>query len=369
MKILIVSDPYYPYPSGVTEYVHNLAKFLRKFKHEVDIVATSFDRKEDKKYDAIRVGRVFYLPFSGSYATLPVGWEVPAKMRDIVERSGYDVIHLNGPLFPNLSFYALKYSKTKTVATFHSALGKKIRFGRNIFHKLFGKYYAKLAAKIAVSRAAMLTYQPYIPGDYKIIPNGVDTERFSLKGETFPKMKEENSILFLGRLDPRKGLDRLLHAFVYVKEKVNNVSLKVVGKGPLEKTYKKLAVELGIDKEVSFEGYGKIEDIPRYFRSAKLYTSPATRGESFGIVLIEAMACGCPVVASDIEGYREVINSPKDGILVDTKDPLEYADTIVEVLRNEKLRNSLIKEGLKKVKEKFSWEKVAREIENLYKEI
>lgn len=365
MNILIVSDAYYPYPSGVTEYVHNLAKKLRELGHKVTIVATSFNPVEDKKYDAIRVGRVFYLPANGSYATMPIGMEIPARIRYIIEGGRYDIIHLNGPLFPNLSFFALKYSNTSTVATFHSASETKRRYGGKIFRAIFGNIYEKLDARIAVSEAAKMNYETYIPGEYTIIPCGVDTERFNPFGRKMPDIPE-NSILFLGRFDRRKGLHRLLRAFIYVRKNIKDVKLIIVGKGPLEDYYKKMAEDMGISKWIEFKGFATPEDIPKYYRSAGVYTSPAEGGESFGIVLIEAMASGAPVVASNIQGYNGVVQNGRNGLLVDTDNPQEYADALSSILRDSVLRKSLIQNALRDVKNIYSWDVVGKKIESLY---
>jgi len=365
MNILIVSDAYYPYPSGVTEYVYHLAKKLREFGHNVKIVATSFNPVEDKKYDVLRVGKVFYLPANGSYATMPIGTEIPARMKYIIEEGDYDIIHLNGPLFPNLSFFALKYSNTITVASFLSASESNRGFGSRIFKATFGNIYKKLNVRISISEAAKRNYESYIPGKYVTIPAGVDTKSFKSVGDTIPDIPT-NSILFLGRLDRRKGLDRLLHAFVYVKKNVKDVKLIIVGKGPLESYYKKMAEDIGVSNYVEFRGFAPIEDIPRYYRSSGVYTSPAKGGESFGIVLIEAMACGIPVVASNIQGYNEIVKNGKNGILVNTDNSREYAKALIQVLEDARLRRYLLRNALIDVKNIYSWNVVGKQIENLY---
>ncbi len=365
LNILIVSDAYYPYPSGITEYVHHLSNKLRDFGHRVDIVATSFNPIDDRRYDVIRVGRVFYLPANGSYATMPIGFDIPAKMKYIIQDGNYDIIHLNGPLFPNISFFALKYSNTFTVATFHSATENNRKYGAGIFKIVFGNIYKKLSAKIAVSEAAKRNYEPYIPGEYIIVPNGVDTDRFNKIGDKIQDIPE-NSILFLGRLDRRKGLHRLLKALPYVIKDIPDVKVIVAGSGPLEEYYKKMVKELNLLHHVEFRGFISSEDIPKYYRSCSLYTSPAEGGESFGIVLIEAMASGVPVVASNIQGYNEVIQTDKNGVLVDTKNPEEYGYALSYVLKDKGLREKLIKNGIEVVRKKYSWDVVAKKIESLY---
>jgi len=365
MKILSVTDAYYPYPSGISEYVSHLSQKLRSFGHHVDIVATSFGSAVDQKYPVMRVGRVVYIPLNKSYATMPFGFDVPAKMKWIIREGNYDVVHMNGPIFPNLSYFALKYSNARNVATFHTSSERAKGFGSGIVKMIFGRLYGKLDVRIAVSEHAGRVNQMYVPGYYHIVPNGVDTDRFCPMGEKMNDMLN-TSILFVGRLDQRKGLARLIKAFVFVRNKISDTNLYVVGSGPLLRKYLRMAKECGIEQSVHFKGFVSNEMIPRYFRSAAVYTSPAEGGESFGIVLTEAMASGTPVVASDISGYDSVIENGRNGILVNTENPHEYAGALIHVLENKKLNDKLVREGLQDVRTHYSWDIVARKIERLY---
>ena len=367
LKVLMVTDAYYPYPSGVSEYVHCLSNILRNLGHTVDIVATSFGRKEDSKYDAIRIGKVLYVPLNKSYATVPVGFDVPAKMKYLMQSSRYDVIHLNGPIFPNLSYFALKYSSTRTISTFHTSSEKVSGFGGNLFKKIFGDMNAKIDVRIAVSKQAQRTNEMYIPGKYHIVPLGIDVRRFAPRGDKCAEIGR-NSILFVGRMDPRKGLHRLLRAFTVVKREMPDALLFIVGSGPARAKYERMAVDYGVGDSVIFKGVVAISQLPEYFRSATVYTSPAEGGESFGLVLIEAMASGVPVVASSIAGYDEVIENGRNGILLDTDDPAAYAESLLNVLQSAKLRRTLIAEGLKDVTTKYSWDIIGRRIERFYYE-
>jgi phosphatidylinositol alpha-mannosyltransferase len=365
LRILMVTDAYYPYPSGVSEYVHYLSNALRDLGHKVHIVATSFGKKEDGKYDAIRIGKVFYVPLNGSYATMPVGFDVPAKMKYLMQSSRYDVIHLNGPIFPNLSFFALKYSDARVISTFLTSSEKAKGFGGSLFRKIFGDINAKIDVRIAISKQAQRTNEMYIPGKYHIVPLGIDVRRFTPRGDKYAEIGR-NSILFVGRMDSRKGLHRLLRAFAVVMREVPDARLFVVGSGAARAKYERMADDYGIKDGVIFRGPASISELPEYFRSATVYTSPAEGGESFGLVLIEAMASGTPVVASCISGYDEVIENGRNGMLVDTADPLAYAECLLKVLQGAKLRRGLISEGLKDVRTKYNWDIVGRRIEQFY---
>lgn len=365
LKVLMVTDAYYPYPSGVSEYVHHLSDTIRRFGHKVDIVATSFGRSQDTTYEAIRVGRVLYVRLNESFATVPIGFDVPAKMKYLIQDFEYDVIHLNGPIFPNLSYFALKYSNARTISTFHTSSEKVNGFGRDFFIKIFGSVNAKIDVRIAVSKQAKRTNEMYIPGEYHVVPLGIDIERFTPHGNKCADMRE-NSILFVGRLDPRKGLIRLLRAFALVRREMPEACLFVVGSGAARKKYMKIVDEYDLSDAVIFAGPVPASRLPEYFRSAAVYTSPATGGESFGLVLLEAMASGVPVVASRIAGYDEVIEDGRNGLMVDTDDPAAYAGCLLKVLGNVQLRRRLAARGLNDVMTKYRWEIIGRRIERFY---
>ncbi len=365
MKICLVSDPYYPYPSGVSEYTHYLAKYLRRLGHAVKILTTHY-RNEEYEPDVIRIGRVFYIPMNKSFATLSMGWDIPRKVKRFLEEEKFDVIHTMGPFPPSISFFALHYSKALNITTFHSTGFKYYRTGSLIFRKLFKRYIDKLHGLIAVSETSRDTFLPYIPGDYTIIPNGIDLEKFHPGVLPFSEFKnKKNKILYLGRLDRRKGLIELLRAMPLIKGELKNVILIVVGKGPLEDDCKKLVQELDLSEVVVFKGFAKSEEIPRYYATGDVYCSPALGGESFGIVLLEAMAVGKPVVTSRIPGYDRVIIDGYNGLFFDPYKPEDIAQKIIRVLQNEDLRKRLINNGKEFVKD-YSWFNIAKKIEGFY---
>ncbi len=368
MKICLVSDPYYPYPSGVSEYTHYLAKYLRRFGHQVMILTTHYQNEMPEK-DVIRVGRVFYIPMNKSFATLSVGLEIPRRVRDFLTKEQFDVVHTMGPFPPSISFFALHYSKSLNITTFHSTGFKYHRFGAYVFRKFFQKYIDKLHGLIAVSETPRDTFLPYIPGEYRIIPNGVDVERFHPKVPRIDELErlEKRKILYLGRLDRRKGLIELLNAMPLVRKEIPDAMLIVVGRGPLENDCRKLVTDLDLTDSVIFRGYAKQEEIPSYYASCELYCSPALGGESFGIVLLEAMAIGKPVIASKIPGYDRVIIDGYNGLFINPYDRNDVAEKIVSVMKSPELRNRLVACADAFVK-KYTWEQIARKIEAFYLE-
>jgi len=365
MKICLVSDPYYPYPSGVSEYTHYLAKYLRRFGHTVKILTTHY-KDEIYEPDVVRVGKVFYIPMNKSFATLSVGLDIPLRVKRFLEQEKFDVVHTMGPFPPSISFFALHYSKSLNITTFHSTGFKYYRAGSYIFRKLFKKYIKKLHGLIAVSETPRDTFMPYIPGDYKIIPNGIDLEKFHPDVLPLPELREKRyKILYLGRLDRRKGLIELLNALPLIKNEIKKILLIVVGKGPLEYECKKLVKEMNLSDAVIFRGYAKSEVIPSYYASCDVYCSPALGGESFGIVLLEGMAVGKPVVASRIPGYDRVITDGYNGLFFDPHKPEDIAQKVIRVLKDKDLRERLINNGKEFVKE-YSWFNVAKKIEGFY---
>jgi phosphatidylinositol alpha-mannosyltransferase len=364
LRILQVSDAYYPYPSGVTEYVHNLTQALRRLGHKVSILTGHNSNDEETPAGVYRLGRVVYIPMNKSFATLPVGFNLPFKVRNLLSKNRFDIIHLNGPFPPDLSFWALHYSKSVNIASFLSAgFSFNAPFAR-IFDLLFRIHNQQIHGRIALSRAAVRTIAPYMPGNYEIIPSGVDTDFFN--PQVRPRiLNHRPRVLYLSRLDERKGLPVLLKAFPKIQSEFPKVRLLVVGKGPLARYCQELAIELKIADAVEFLGFVPKEDLPSYYRSGDLYCSPALGGESFGIVLLEAMAAGLPVVASRIPGYDEVIEDGINGVLVPPQDPEALAQAVIMILKKPELKARLA-QNARRFALDHSWDRIARRMERIY---
>ncbi|MFH1367258.1 MAG: glycosyltransferase family 4 protein [Patescibacteria group bacterium] len=262
---------------------------------------------------------------------------------------------------------ALRYLKAAKVGTFHT-----YSEGSYILETLKQQakpYFARLSGLIAVSEAAKEYISRYLPGDYRIIPNGVDTERFSPSVEPFPEYKnsQDIKILFVGRMDPRKGFKFLLRAFPLIYQKITDIRLIVVGNGFLRSFYH-LSLPSVLRPRVDYRGFVSRADLPRYYASADIYCSPATMGESFGIVLLEAMASGKPVVASDIRGYNSLFQDGQEGYLVEKENPLVLAEKIIDLAGDRKKRESMGVAG-RQSSLRYDWKKVAKEIESFYYEV
>jgi phosphatidylinositol alpha-mannosyltransferase len=369
LKILQVSDAYYPFPGGVSEHLHYLSLHLRRRGHSVTILTGGYD--DMKEENVVRVGRVILTPplflFNLTELTITFSKKLPIEVRDFLRKNHFDIVHTHGPLAVNLPHLALHYSNSINVATFHTAF-----VGFN-FHKI-GRFFfyrdaKKIDAYIFVSEVAKRSLFPYYKGNFYLVPNGIDTERFNPNVPLNEKIKDMGKpiILYVGRLEPRKGLPHLIDAFPYLLERYPDSFLVVVGRGPFEKKYRELALIKGKGR-IHFQGYVSPKELPSFYRTADLYTSPAVGGETFGIVLLEAMASGTPVVASNISGYRGVIKDGENGIIVDVRNPEEYAQGIIKVLESKTLRDKLIERGLDTAK-RHDWKNISAEIERIYFEL
>ena len=367
MKILLCSDSYYPHPGGVSEYMHFLHAYLKSVGNEVMILAPHYPESFRDTQDIKRIGKCYL--FDANMATITVTFhhKLPIFVRNFIKHGKFEVIHTNGPLGWTLPYWAFHYSRGLNIATFHTAFtGTNLyRFGKIIFKREFQK---KMHGVIYPSKTARDATYPHFPLPYRIIPNGVDTARFNPRNKPLEKFQNRRpKILFLGRLDPRKGLDRLLSAFPKIKAKISDTLLIVVGAGnPID--YYKRMIPRALRDSVHFEGRVSIDLIPRYYASCDVYVSPAIGGEVFGIVLAEAMATGKPVIASNIPGYNEVITDGLNGLLFDVNDPDDIADKVIQVLRNSQLRDTLGMKGWAYA-QNISWGKIAQRVLNYYKEV
>jgi phosphatidylinositol alpha-mannosyltransferase len=248
------------------------------------------------------------------------------------------------------------------IATFHAYGGfsPSYEFGS----KVMKGEAARLHGRIAVSGAAKHFIDRYFPGDYKVIPNGVDVDRFRRAVPLSRWQDGTSNLLFVGRHEPRKGLLDLLKAYRILRKTGCNCRLLVVGTGPLGREARRYVATRRL-QGVEFLGRVSDEEKAQLFRTADVYVSPATGGESFGIVLLEAMAAGTPIVASDIHGYKGVLRRGREGLLVPPREPKELALAIARLLRDDDLRTEMGEAGVARAQE-FSWERVTAKVDDFY---
>lgn len=364
MKIGIVTTTYHPYPGGVPEHVYHTCIELGRLGHDVRVVTTHFrSGRAPNEEQVIRIGRSVPIPANGSICPVAVDVRMRRKVRRALQAARFDVLHVHEPLMPGLCLAVLAEAEVPVVGTFHA--NNEGALGYRLFRSFLDNYLDKLDARIAVSAAAVRTISRHFGGEYTIIPNGVDIERFSI---TAPARDEETfTILFVGRLEPRKGAKFLLRAMPRILREVPRARLVVVGSGPMSGYYRSHLPNNVADRVV-FAGRVSGEALTRYYAEADVFCSPATGGESFGIVLIEAMAAGAAVVASDIAGYRDVVKDGVTGLLVRRGDPDSIAEGLIRLARDGELRQRLTESAGREVRQ-YSWDRVTGRILDVYESV
>jgi phosphatidylinositol alpha-mannosyltransferase len=373
MKIGLVTPYDWSYPGGVRDHVAHLAEQFIEMGHDVRILAPASGRKSkvlDKH--VLKMGRTTPIPINGSIARIVLDPSLSLRVRRVLQREHFDVLHVHEPLVPGLSQQALRLSHTLTVGTFHAASYSSIYSTSQLAYAstypLLRPLFRRLAGCIAVSTAARQFVQRYFPADYRIIPNGVSLERFGPQVTPLAKyMDGRANILFVGRFEKRKGAKYLLRAIPFIRARHPNTRFIFVGEGRLRAGFQRYVERRGWDN-VIFTGYVSDADIPHYFSSSHIFCAPATGGESLGIVLLEAMASGRPIVASDIRGYATVVSNWADGLLTTPRQPEELADAISYLLEHESVRQQFALAGLQKARD-YAWPYVAQQVMNYYMEL
>jgi phosphatidylinositol alpha-mannosyltransferase len=362
VKIGLVSPYVYPLPGGVTQHVRYLYENLRLRGHDVRIITSSHGLQRSSEGDVIRLGKGFSMPTNGSMGTVTISPRFIGQVRDVLEREAFDLLHFHEPFVPFLSLVVLRESKSVNIGTFHAYGGwsPAYEFGS----RALGGYAARLHGRIAVSAAARHFIDRYFPGDYKVIPNGVDAERY---GRAVPVARWQDgtpNILFVGRFEPRKGVLDLLKAYRHIRRDGVEARLLLVGGGPQEREARRYVATRRLGG-VEFLGRVSDDEKLQLFRTADVYCSPATGRESFGIVLLEAMAAGAPIVASDIHGYKGVVRRGREALLVPPREPKELAAAIERLLADRELAARFSASGRQRA-EGFSWPRVTAKVEDYY---
>ena len=369
----MVSDNFYPYVGGIAEHVHFLAAELRKRGHTVKVLTAhvggrmmEYMASTPEEEHVKRIGTGWVIRSNRSFARVSVAWRPVAQIRKYFNAERFDVVHIHGSLAPTLPLAAIQASRTLNVVTFHA--GHDQSLGYALFRSELRPYFNAVQGLIAVSETARVSCAKYFPGPYHIIPNGIDLTFFRPDAGRVPGTDDGRPrILFVGRFEPRKGLKHLLSAMPEIVRHIPTVELIVVGTGLLGYSYKSF-LPPEVQQHVRWAGLVKNEERPLYYASCDVYCSPATGQESFGIVLLEAMATGKPVVASDIDGYRTVLTDGQEGLLVPPCDPPALARAIVKVLLDRDAARRYAANGLERARQ-YSWPKLAEQIEAYYAEL
>ncbi|MCI0478825.1 MAG: glycosyltransferase family 4 protein, partial [Anaerolineales bacterium] len=334
MKIALVTPYDYPYPGGVTEHIMQLDREFRRRGYDTRIIAASSQDTEPLQDNVIKVsGAVSKFNFSGSNVRVTIAPQLYQRVKRILLTEKFDIVHAHEPAAPLLCPIVLRHSHAVNVGTFHAY--RETNTVYQMARPLLRPVYKKLDGRIFVSQAVRDFTVAQFPGEYRIIPNGIDFHRFANPNLRPIEQYDDGrpNILFVGRLDKRKGFRDLIRAFPYIKREIPDARLLVVGayddkdKAPFIRYARTQRL-----RGIHFVGYVSREMLPRYYRTADLFCAPSTGFESFGIVLLEAMAAGLPIVASDIAGYRQVLTDRQEGRLVAPEDPEAIARAAIALL-------------------------------------
>ncbi len=368
MKIALVSPYDLAYPGGVANHIFALEREFIKMGHEVKLIAPAA-RGANSDERLICLGRAWPTPSSGSVARITLTPWMARMVKPVLEREKFDVIHLHEPLVPMLCTTILRLSRAATVGTFHAMDSRGYTQWKPLTILFLKKWFRKLDGRIAVSRPARDFISGHFPGNYRIIPNGVDLEHFSPEVAPLEKFHDGKiNILFVSRLEKRKGVDYLLGAYNQVRKEVGNCRLILVGPSTRWSRNHEKQVKRRGWKDIVFTGWVPQDELPRYYQTADIVCSPATGRESFGLILLEAMAMGKSIVASNIDGYASVATHGGDALMVPPKDKKSLAQALIMLATDAKLRQEMGARGKVKAAE-YGWDHIAQRVMDYYEEV
>jgi phosphatidylinositol alpha-mannosyltransferase len=359
LRIGIVCPYGWDTPGGVQNHVRDLAEYLLMQGHMVSVLAPAVDEDALPSF-VVSAGKPIAIPYNGAVARVLFGPVAFARVRQWISHGNFDLLHLHEPAIPSLSLLACWAAEGPMVGTFHAASKKQ----RAIFAvgPILEPVIEKLSVRIAVSEAARLTLTEHLETDAIVIPNGIFAERFR-NGSSRPQWIG-NTLGFVGRFEePRKGLAVLLDALPIVARAIPNVRLLIMGPGESDDVMKD--VDPQVAARISFLGRLNDEEKSDFLSSLSLYVAPNTGGESFGIILAEAMAAGAAVVASDIPAFAALLGDGLYGTLFESENAVDLANKIIELLRDDEKRTALALGGQEHAKI-FDWDNIAEQIFSVY---
>ncbi len=363
MRIGMVCPYSFDVAGGVQAHVLQLAEVMRARGHHVSVLAPASRHVELPDY-VVSAGKAVAIPYNGSVARLKFGPATLRKVRKWLADGDFDVLHLHEPNAPSLSMLALQAAEGPIVATFHASTTKSLTL--SLVQGILRPYHEKIVGRIAVSDLARRWQMEALGSDAVEIPTGVDVAAFSGAPRLEGYPRDGRSVLFLGRYDePRKGMATLLGALPALAARFPDIEILIVGRGD-EDELRDEAGELA--KHLRF--LGQVDDAEKAsaLRSADVYCAPNTGGESFGIVLVEAMAAGTPVVASDLDAFRRVLADGAAGRLVPVGDAAALGAALVDMLSDGAARARYIAAASEAVG-RYDWSVVADEIVRVYETV
>lgn len=363
MRIGMVCPYSFDVPGGVQSHVLQLAEVLRAAGHEVSVLAPASPHVKLPDY-VVSGGKAVPIPYNGSVARLRFGPATHRKVKKWIAEGDFDVLHIHEPNAPSLSMLALQAAEGPIVATFHTSTTKSLTL--SVFQGILRPYHEKIIGRIAVSDLARRWQMEALGSDAVEIPNGVDVASFAEAPLLDGYPRPGRTVLFLGRFDePRKGMAVLLAALPELVERFPEIEILVVGRGD-EDELREQAGDLA--RHLRF--LGQVDDTTKAaaMRSADVYCAPHLGGESFGIVLVEAMAAGTAVVASDLDAFRRVLADGEAGRLVPVDDADGMAAALIEILEDDELRAGYVAKASERV-HRYDWTVVSAQIMRVYETV
>ena len=359
LRIGLVCPYSWDFPGGVQNHVRDLAEFLISNGHYVEVLAPATESEDLPDY-VVSAGRAISIPYNGAVARVLFGVGANSRVRSWINDGDFDLLHLHEPAIPSLSLLACWAGEGAMVGTFHAAA----KYQKAIFAigPILEPVIEKLSARIAVSESARLTLTAHLETDAIVIPNGIYADNYR-DGSSRPQW-QGNTIGFLGRFEEdRKGLPVLLDALPIISRFIPDIRVLIAGPGDSEEVLAKVDPQLR--HRVEFLGKISEEDKADFLASVSLYIAPNTGGESFGIILAEAMAGGAAVVASDIPAFADVLGHGQYGALFESENSENLAKVTIDLLRDETKRKELAAAG-KVHAQRFDWGQVGEEIFEVY---
>ncbi|MGW0964031.1 glycosyltransferase family 4 protein [Streptomyces gelaticus] len=369
MKIGIVCPYSWDVPGGVQFHIRDLAEHLIGLGHQVSVLAPADDETPLPPY-VVSAGRAVPVPYNGSVARLNFGFLSAARVRRWLHDGTFDVIHIHEPTSPSLGLLACWAAQGPIVATFHTSNPRSRAM--LAAYPILQPALEKISARIAVSEYARRTLVEHLGGDAVVIPNGVDVGFFAAaepraEWQSGDARSEGGTIGFIGRIDePRKGLPVLMRALPAILAARPETRLLVAGRGDEEEAVASLPGAMR--ERVEFLGMVSDEDKARLLRSVDLYVAPNTGGESFGIILVEAMSAGAPVLASDLDAFAQVLDLGAAGELFANEDADALAGAAIRLLGDPQRRRELSERGTAHVR-RFDWSTVGADILAVYETV
>ena len=384
MNILFISSYFYPDGGGAENYAYNIAKGLVKRGHEVTVICSS---KNGSSYEEFLDGiRVIRLKYDFTISTAPIRLPLFYEVYRMIKKEKFGIININFhlPYYPDIAAFLSKMCKIPSVLTYHNDIVK-----RETLTNLIAQIYNYSINKISLHAVDLIiTPSPYCYNESKYlknyknkliwIPPGVDIDKYPCKKsyrihELYNIPSSSKIVLFVGvmsKAHTHKGVDYLIRAFKRVLKEINDVYLVLVGRGDMIPEYRKLCNELGISDNVIFTGFVDDKELVEYYCSSDIVVLPSiTVQEGFGMVLIEAGACGRPVIGSEIGGIKYVIREGETGLLVPPRNVDALAEAIIKILKDEDLAKKLGKNGRKLVEKNYTWDISVKKTIKVYEEL